>query len=144
MKNKLTGKKRDIARKNIRELAETAKDAQSWREEFCNAVIKTTMELIADEKNLYGEEFADTLRMTLLAKLVATILADVLATMPLSNGPIESRVEAGHEIFKDANEAIMEAVCRGIEGAVKQWSGQLIFFSGEVRADADAVNKTPC
>lgn len=115
---------------------EASRDA--WRLEFTKTIVKESFDLIRMQEKAYGPEFGNELRFGVLASYIATLVYEVVRNVPAGSAPLS------HPLFVDLKEAIEMAITSGIEGSVREWTGQDLQFYSEISPEPVALNTEPC
>jgi hypothetical protein len=112
-----------------------------WQTDFTEAVTVELHRQIKQQEGVYGVEFADKLRLSIIASCISTFLYEALSG---ADGDLESSVDPAHFVFEDAREAVEMAVISGIEGAVRASSGKELQYYCKILPEPEALNKQDC
>lgn len=129
-------------RKTIDQEDQAAMD--KWQVEFTEGALTEICKAIKDQEKVYGKEFGDKLKLSLLASLVCATLYEVLNSYKTDSGDLDQQTSIVHYQFHDAKEAIGMAVASGIETAARAWSGKEYQYYCEIQLEPAALNVKPC
>lgn len=135
-----------MTKKTNKKSKEDQVDTDKWQLEFTEAIVMEAYHLIKQQEEIYGIEFADSLRLSIIASFVSTFIYEVLSSTgdEVKSSGLITAVDIKHSVFTDAKEALEIAVGSGVEGAVKAWSGKDIQYYCEIAPEPVPLNIEPC
>lgn len=115
-----------------------------WQSDFTQGLVGESYTLIQQQVKLYGVEFGDKVKLSIIASFISSFVYEVLSTTPRGQGDLERETSVAHMLFKDAKEAVALAVASGVEGALKAHSGHDLHYYCEILPEPEALNTEPC